>query len=452
MIISFIWNLLAFLTTLSVLITLHEYGHFLVARCCGVKVERFVVGFGPPLWRTVDRHGTEYVLAPILFGGYVKMLDERVQSVALPLRANAFNNRPIWQRATIITAGPVTNFLLALLAYWWIFMAGVPVFPPVIGAVLLDSAAAQAGIVAGLTIKTVAGIETPDWEAVNLSLAAQVGESSVVLEVASAGEAHSQQKRITLRDWQADLQQEAAFESLGMIPQQPEIAPVIQRIEPQSSAEHAELQVGDRIVQLDGKPLVHWQQLVRQVREHPLQPLNLMVERAGGAHSITLIPQQKRLPNGQTVGYLGIRPQIIAPAVHHQVCQRYGPLAALARAGKEVWRLSRLTLWQVGQLFNGKLGLKQLNGPIAIAKGAGSAATSGLLCYLGFLALISINLGIINLLPLPVLDGGHIAFLMLEALTGRPASERLHDVSQRIGALLLMMLMGIALFNDVMRG
>ncbi len=447
---ALIWNLLAFLGTLGLLVAIHEYGHFLAARLCGVKVERFAIGFGPALWRRVDRQGTEFMIAAIPLGGYVKMLDERNQAVAVADRDQAFNNRPIWQRSVIITAGPLANFLLAFLAYWWIFLCGAPVLPPVVGAVLPQSVASLSGMVPGMQITAVEGVETPDWERVHLGLAAQGGQAQITVTVKPTDGSQLEQQ-LALQLGQVDWQPQSTVESLGIIPEQPQILPIIAKIEPQSAADQAALQVGDRILRIAGQPLLQWQQLVKQVRDHPQRPLSLEIERAGQLLAITLTPQTQRLSDGQTVGYAGLAPQILPIAADAWKQQRWGPLAAIGQAGKRTWLMSRLTLSMTGQLLTGKVGLKQLSGPIAIAKGAGSAAASGFLCLLGFVALISINLGIVNLLPLPVLDGGHMIFLLLEKLHGRPVSERFQEISYRLGVLLLIVLTGVALFNDVMR-
>lgn len=450
MINALIWNLLAFLGTLGLLVAIHEYGHFLAARLCGVTVERFALGFGPALWRRVDRRGTEFVIAAIPLGGYVKMLDERVQPVAAACRDQAFNNRPIWQRSIIVTAGPLANFLLAFLAYWWIFLRGVPMLPPVVGVVLPQSVASLAGVLPGMQITAVGGLETPDWETVHLRLAAQRHQAQIMVTVQPIKGAPLEQQ-LALQLGQVDWQPQSTVESLGIIPEQPQVLPIITRIEAQSAAEQATLQVGDRIVSVVGKPLMHWQQLVTQVRAHPQRSLSLEIERAGQLLAITLTPQAQRLSNSQTVGYAGLAPTILPLTADSCAQQRYGGLAAFVQAGKKTWQVSRLTLSLTGQLLTGSVGLKQLSGPIAIAKGAGTAAASGLMCFLGFIALISINLGIVNLLPLPVLDGGHMVFLLLEALHGRPVSERFQEISYRLGLLLLIVLTGVALFNDVMR-
>ncbi|WP_253307162.1 sigma E protease regulator RseP [unidentified bacterial endosymbiont] len=448
---ALIGNLLAFLGTLGLLVAIHETGHFLAARLCGVKVERFALGFGPALWRRVDRRGTEFVIAAIPLGGYVKMLDERVQPVAAACRDQAFNHRPIWQRSVIITAGPLANFLLAFLAYWWIFLWGRPVLPPVIGTVLPQSVASFAGMLPGMQITAVGGLETPDWETVHFRLAAQRHQAQITVTVQPMQGGPLEQQQLVLQLGQVDWQPQSSVESLGIIPEQPQVLPIITRIEPQSAAEQATLQVGDRIVRVAGQPLLQWQQLVTQIRAHPQQSLSLEIERADQLLAITLTPQAQRLSNGQTVGYAGLAPKLLSIAADAWKQQRYGGLAAFVQAGKKTWQMSRLTLSLTGQLLTGSVGLKQLSGPIAIAKGAGTAVASGLVCFLGFIALISINLGIVNLLPLPVLDGGHMVFLLLEALHGRPVSERFQEISYRVGVLLLMVLTGVALFNDVMR-
>ncbi|ALB61725.1 Membrane-associated zinc metalloprotease [Cronobacter condimenti 1330] len=447
---SILWNLAAFIIALGVLITVHEFGHFWVARKAGVRVERFSVGFGKALWRRTDRHGTEYVIALIPLGGYVKMLDERVEPVAPELRHEAFNNKTVAQRAAIIAAGPVANFLFAIFAYWLVFMMGVPGIKPVIGEITPNSIAAQAQIAPGTELKAVDGIETPDWDAVRLALIARIGEENVTLSIAAPGDTASTDKVLDLRQWQFEPDKEDPVASLGIRPFGPKIEPVLAQVQPQSAASKAGLQAGDRIVKVDGQPLREWSAFVTIVQDNPARPLAIDVERQGSPLSLTLIPDTK--PGKEKAeGFAGVVPKIAPLPDEYKTVRQYGPFNAITEATTKTWQLMKLTVSMLGKLLTGDVKLNNLSGPISIAQGAGMSAEFGLIYYLMFLALISVNLGIINLFPLPVLDGGHLLFLAIEKLKGGPVSERVQDFSYRIGSILLVLLMGLALFNDFSR-
>ncbi|AHF74719.1 Membrane-associated zinc metalloprotease [Candidatus Sodalis pierantonius str. SOPE] len=447
----FFWSLAAFIVALGVLITVHEFGHFWVARRCGVTVERFSIGFGRALWRRRDKRGTEYVIAAIPLGGYVKMLDERVDTVAPERRHEAFNHKTVWQRAAIIAAGPVFNFLFAIFAYWLVFLIGVPSYRPVIGDVAPHSIAAQAEISPGMELKSVDGIETPDWDSVRLQLIDKIGDGETTLGVAPFGAAQSERKTLDLRGWQFEPNKQDAIVALGIIPLGPRIEPVLAEVQQGSAAMKAGLQAGDRIVKVDGQPVAAWQLFVTQVRDNPGRPLQVGIERQGSALDITLRPDSKPVGKGEVEGFAGVVPKIIPLPAEYKTVRQYGPLPALAQAGEKIWQLMRLTVSMLGKLVTGDIKLNNLSGPISIAQGAGMSAEYGLIYYLMFLALISVNLGIINLFPLPVLDGGHLLFLAIEKLKGGPVSERVQDFSYRIGSILLVLLMGLTLFNDFSR-
>ncbi|HAF7525188.1 sigma E protease regulator RseP [Salmonella enterica subsp. enterica] len=433
---SILWNLAAFIIALGVLITVHEFGHFWVARRCGVRVERFSIGFGKALWRRTDRYGTEYVIALIPLGGYVKMLDERAEPVAPELRRHAFNNKTVGQRAAIIAAGPVANFIFAIFAYWLVFIIGVPGVRPVIGEITPNSIAAQAQIAPGTELKAVDGIETPDWDAVRLQLVSKIGDQQTTVSVAPFGSDQRQDKTLDLRHWAFEPDKQDPVSSLGIRPRGPQIEPVLSEVQANSAASKAGLQAGDRIVKVDGQPLTQWMKFVTFVRDNPGKPLALEIERQGSALSLTLTPDTKSV-NGKAEEYKTIR--------------QYGPFSAILEATDKTWQLMKLTVSMLGKLITGDVKLNNLSGPISIAQGAGMSAEFGVIYYLMFLALISVNLGIINLFPLPVLDGGHLLFLAIEKLKGGPVSERVQDFSYRIGSILLVLLMGLALFNDFSR-
>ncbi|MDL4914201.1 MAG: sigma E protease regulator RseP [Enterobacterales bacterium endosymbiont of Blomia tropicalis] len=446
---SILWSFFAFIVALGVLITVHEFGHFWVARRCGVKVERFSVGFGKTLWHRQDCHGTEFVIALIPLGGYVKMLDERVESVPAELRHQAFNNKAVWQRASIIAAGPVANFIFAIFAYWVVFIHGVPGVRPVIGEILSGSVAAEAQIAPGMELKAVDGIETPDWDAVRMALVGKIGDNSTTLTVARFGEQATQQKQLDLRNWQFEPDKQDPVVALGIRPRGPQIETTLAEVQANSPASEAGLQAGDRIVKVDGQPLSQWQAFATQVRDNPGKSMALEIVRNGETVQLAMTPEAK--PGAKTEGFAGVIPRIVPLPEAFKTVRQYGAFSAIGEASVKTWQLMKLTVSMLGKLITGDVKLNNLSGPISIAQGAGLSAEYGMIYYLMFLALISVNLGIINLFPLPVLDGGHLLFLAIEKIKGGPVSERVQDFSYRIGSILLVLLMGLALFNDFSR-
>ncbi len=448
---NILWSLAAFIVALGVLITVHEFGHFWVARRCGVRVERFAVGFGRALWKRTDKQGTEYVLAIIPLGGYVKMLDERVETVPAELRHLTFNSKSVWQRAAIISAGPIANFIFAVFAYWLVFIIGVPSVRPVVGEITPQSIAAQSQMSPGMELKSIDGIETPDWESVRLSLMGEIGNNQTTLGVSQFGSSEVIEKTLDLRQWQFNPEKQDPVVALGIIPRGPQIESVLAEVQKDSAAQKAGLQAGDRIVKVDRQVLANWRTFALQVRDNPGKPIALDIERAGAPVSLTLIPDTRSVGKGVEQGFAGVVPKVIPLPDEYKTIRQYGPFVAFYEAGDKTWQLMKLTVNMLGKLITGDVKLNNLSGPISIAQGAGMSAEYGLVYYLMFLALISVNLGIVNLFPLPVLDGGHLVFLAIEKLKGGPVSERVQNFSYRIGAVLLVMVMGLALFNDFSR-
>ncbi|KAA1195221.1 sigma E protease regulator RseP [Photorhabdus heterorhabditis] len=446
-----LWNLAAFIIALGILITVHEFGHFWVARKCGIHVERFSIGFGKALWRRTDRQGTEYVIALIPLGGYVKMLDERVSPVSPERRHMAFNNKTISQRAAVVSAGPIANFLLAIVAYWLVFIIGVPAIRPIIADIKPDSIAAQANISSGMELKAIDGIETPDWNSVRFALVGKIGDDNITIQAIPPGSSHPVEKILDLRQWSFNPDKQDPVVSLGIMPVSPRLDSLVDKVTLGTAAEKAGLQKGDRIVKVNGQEIDAWHTFTSFVSNNPNVPLELSVERAGHIISLSMTPEARRQTDGKEVGFAGVELRIIPLADEYKIVQQYGPFSAIYQAGDKTWQLMRLTVSMIGKLIVGDVKINNLSGPISIAKGAGVSADSGLVYYLMFLALISVNLGVINLLPLPVLDGGHLLFLIIEKIKGGPVSERVQDFSYRIGTMLLVLLMGLALFNDFSR-
>ena len=445
-----LWNIGAFIVALGLLVAVHEFGHFWVARRCGVKVERFSIGFGKAIWRRLGKDGTEYVLALIPLGGYVKMLDGRVDALKPGEEVQAFNHKSVWARMAIVAAGPMANFVFALFAFWLMFMIGVPSVKPVVGEVRPASIVAEAGILPGMEIVGVGGEETGDWESVTYALISHLGDDSVQLKLKAANTSYAVDKTLQLAGWKFDPDKESPIGSLGIVPLGGKVLPVVEAVVPSSASEKAGLQIGDRIKGVDGEAITEWAQFVERVQQSPAQPLQVTVERGGSEMTLTLPPDGKKV-KGQLVGFVGLSPQLVPLPDEYRTLLQYGPLQALWHGVQKTWSLITLTFDMIGKLIGGIVSLDNLSGPISIAKGAGSSADYGLVYFLGFLALISVNLGIINLFPLPVLDGGHLVYFLIEAITGKPVSEKIQEVGFRIGAAILMLLMGIALFNDFAR-
>ncbi|WP_100158753.1 sigma E protease regulator RseP [Proteus columbae] len=446
-----LWNLAAFIIVLGILITVHEFGHFWVARRCGIYVERFSIGFGKAIWRKIDKHGTEFVIAWIPLGGYVKMLDERVAEVAPERRHLAFNNKTVGQRAAVVAAGPIANFLLAIVAYWIVFMIGVPALKPIIADIRPNSIAEQAKLTPGMELKSVAGIETPDQNAVRLALVSKIGAKEVSFVVSDLNSLSESENILNLQQWNFDPEKQDPILSLGIMPVGARLDSKIIEVTEGSAAEKAGLQAGDRIVKVDGQPIDTWHPFTYFVRQSPNKVLELLVERNGSSLMLNITPTAVALKDGTEVGQVGAQLQILPPDEQYLIMQQYNPFSALYEASDKTWQLMGLTVKMIGKLVVGDVKLTNLSGPVSIAKGAGMSADSGFIYYLMFMALISVNLGIINLFPLPVLDGGHLLFLVIEKIKGGPVSERVQDFCYRIGIMALMLLMGLALFNDFSR-
>lgn len=444
-----LWNLASFLIALIILIAVHEWGHFWVARRCGVKVLRFSLGFGKILWNRKGKDGTEYSLSLIPLGGYVKMLDERIETVPAELKSQAFNNQSVAKRTAIVAAGPLANFVFTVVAFWLVFLLGVPGVKPVIGEITPSSVAYQAGLRSGMQILKVNQQAVTDWEGVSYGFVGAAGQSEINLTVES--ESGVQQRiMLPLTDWNISPDEPLPFRKLGFSPLAPEILPELAQLTPGGAGEKAGLQVGDKILSVNQISVNDWQQFAKTIQQSPDIPLQLQVSRDNQTISVTLIPERRETKD-RIIGFAGLIP-VVKPLPEKYLTEtRYGPVDAVSHASKRTAEVTKLTLDVVGKLLTGTISVDNLSGPISIAKGAGDSAGFGLVYFLGFLGLISVNLGIMNLLPLPVLDGGHLLFFGIEALLGRPVPEKVQDIAYRIGAALLMCLMAIALFNDFTR-
>lgn len=447
-----LWNFASFIIALGILVAVHEFGHFWVARCCGVKVEKFSIGFGKSIWSKTGQDGTEYSLSVIPLGGYVKMLDGRVDDVPAEQRGQAFDTQPLWKRTSIVAAGPAFNFFFAVFAYWLVFLIGVPAVKPVIGQVQPNSIAARAGLESNMELKSVSGVKTPDWESVNMGLISHIGDKQMTLTVAPADEFGIEEiKTLDLTDWSFDPEVESAMSSLGFQPFTPEISTQLTSVTAGGAGDAAGLMAGDKLLSANDTPLTDWQQVVELVQNSPNQMISLVVERNGETLNLTLIPESRSVSNDRVIGFAGIAPQVAEWPESYRFDLQFGVFESVGKAVEKTGQVIGLTVSMLKKLIVGDVGLNNLSGPISIAKGAGTTADYGLVYFLGFLALISVNLGIINLVPLPMLDGGHLMFFAVEAVTRRPVPERVQDMGYRIGGAIIFSLMAVAIFNDFAR-
>ena len=461
MIFEVLISILALLVTLGILVTIHEFGHFWVARRCGVKVLRFSIGFGKAAKTWIGKDGVEYVIAPIPLGGYVKMLGQEDTAVAESRglsesqRQQSFAFKPLWQRMAIVAAGPIANFLLAIFVFWLINISyGISGIAPVVSNVIEDSVAERAGLRAGDEILAVDGQETVIWQQVTLQLLARLGETGEInLTVDPANSSRTREIQLPIEAWMGAETAPNPIRDLGII--QFEIPADIAGIVPGGAAEAADLRAGDAIVSVDGRPVRGWTHWVDISRASPELTLNVVVQRAGVTTELLMTPERATLDDGTVIGSIGAYVQettlaeILPPEMQRQL--NYNVLSAIQPALVETWDKSLFVLDSVKKMIVGLISVKNINGPITIAQVAGETASYGLDVYLGFLALLSISLGVLNLLPIPVLDGGHLLFYAIEAVIRRPVPERIQAFGLQLGLLLISGIMVLAIYNDVNR-
>jgi regulator of sigma E protease len=445
-------TVLAFIVALGVLIVVHEFGHYLVARWCGVKVLRFSVGFGRPLLAV--RHGpdqTEWVLSVVPFGGYVKMLDEREAPVDASESARAFNRQSVWRRIAIVTAGPLFNFLFAILVYAGLYMYGLPEARPVVAEPAAGTIAKAAGFRGGDTVRRVDDHAIATWQEFRWRmLQGALQRQALAVEVLNARQQISV-LRVDLSGFSGDDVESDLLERLGFRLHRPQLPPVLGKIVAGSVADRAGLRPGDRVVASDGLPIGSWDTLVQAIRAKPGQPIQLTVSRDGQQLSVNVTPDAVT-SNEKRIGRIGVAPEVSSQQ-SEQVFVRisYGPLESLARSVEKTYDISIFSLKMLGRMLVGQLSWKHLSGPVTIADFAGQSAQLGWISYLTFLALISISLGVLNLLPIPLLDGGHLMYYCAEILKGSPVSERVMELGQRVGLALLLVMMAFAFYNDLNR-
>ncbi len=443
-------TLLAFLATLAILIIFHEFGHYAVARLSGVKVLRFSVGFGKIIAHRTDRHGTEWALAAFPLGGYVKMLDEREAPVAPELLDQAFNRKSLAARSAIVAAGPLANFLLAIVLFWALFMSGVPILKPVLGQPAQGTPAELAGIQTGDRVTTINGETVESFQDLHW-LALKHGLDAEILEVEVVNaQGHAAKRALRILE-KGETFEQNPLKQLGLSRYLPPLPPELGDLVSAGVAERAGLLSGDRIRAIDNQPVSQWDEVVARVRASPNERLHFQIERGASLREFIVVPEQTEA-EGQKIGRIGAAPRIDPKLFESfQDEARYGPLEAISRSLARTWELSSFSLEMLGRMLIGEASLKNLSGPITIADYAGQSAASGSASFISFLALVSISLGVLNLLPVPLLDGGHLLYYFAEFLTGRPVSERIQEIGQRIGIGFLGILMFFAIFNDLQR-
>ena len=449
---EFLQQAIVMLATLAVLIAFHEWGHFWVARRCGVKVLRFSIGFGPQIFTKIDKQGTEFSLSLLPLGGYVKMLDEREGDVALQERDQAFNNKSVYQRIAIVAAGPIANFILAIVVYWFVFLQGTSVLAPIVQHVEVGSIAELASLEQGLEIVAVDGNKTDSAQKVALQLLHRIGDSGqIIVKAKPIGSSSTEDYRLNVDRWLADAGDDIQpLSALGFSFYNPAIAAIVAEVLVDSAAQKAGLQAGDELLLMDDVAISDWMSWVDYVQSRANVSIQLQYNRAGITRQTVITPQAHE-QSGHTIGMVGIRvqvPDIPAEFIRHK---EYNIFTAWLPALSKTWQTSLFSLMSLKKMLLGDISYKQLSGPISIAKVATESARSGIYSYLSLLALLSVSLGVLNLLPIPVLDGGHIFFYLIEWIKGSPVPEKVQMLSFQVGMVIVMSVMVLAVVNDIGR-
>lgn len=451
---GFLTSVLAFLVAIGILVAVHEWGHYIVARLCGVKVLRFSIGFGRPLWlRRGGPDHTEYCVSAIPVGGYVRLLDERDGQVAEAEAHRAFNRQPVPARIAILVAGPLLNFIFAVLAYWCMFVLGVPGLQPVVGEVQPDSIAARAGLASEDRIVAVGPRPVATWEGTVVAMLDELLDAGDISLRVESADGSSRTLRLATAGRMAELTEPGAlFPALGFRPWAPEVPPVIDELTPDGAAARAGLESGDRILAADDQPMRSWPEWVDYVRARPGETIRVTLQRGDRRLELPLPVAAVTDDDGLSIGRIGASvalPEDLFAGLRAN--QRYPAGRALGVALDKTVNMSVLTVRMMVRMVTGDVSVKNISGPINIAQFAGYSASGGLVSFLGFLAIVSISLGILNLLPVPMLDGGQIVYQLAEAVKGRPLSERAQAIGQQMGLLFLLLLMSFAFYNDISR-
>ena len=452
-------NAAMFIVAIGILVAVHEFGHFWVARKVGIRVLRFSIGFGKPIYRRMLGKGdpVEFVIASLPLGGYVKLLDEREGNVAERDLPFAFNRQPVWKRIATLLAGPAFNMIFAIAVYWVLFSMGVPALKPIVGEVTPDSIAARAGLRFEDEIVQVGSRPTPTLEAATLAIVEDLTDDGTIdMHVRGVDGSERDVSLVAGARSRELTQPDALLPGLGFDTWQPRVKPIIERITKGSAGERAGLKVGDEIVAIDGEPITYFQQLVNHVRPNPGRTVTLQVRRDGDVRDLRVTIGEDT-QGGTKVGLIGIGPRsdqrISTGRTEDEVrtLQKYGVVPAIGQAATQTWDKSVFTLRIIGRIITGDVSLQAISGPIGIAETTGLAARLGWRPFLNLLALISISLGVLNLLPIPILDGGQVVYQLAELVKGRPVSERAQLLGQQIGIAMLILMMTLAFYNDIAR-
>ncbi len=447
---TFLITVVGIILTLLLIIGIHELGHFLAARFLGIKVLRFSIGFGKTLWSRYDKKGTQYVLAAIPLGGYVKMLDENEQPISLEESYLAFNRQPFYKKCIIVLAGPLANFLLAFFLYWLLFIIGFQSLVPIVGKVTPHSIAAEAGIQPNYRIVSIDQVPTSSWMSVIIRILSRSGDTDkMTVELAAPLSQVSKNYQLNLTHWHMDDLKPDPLASLGIQLFEPEVPPIIDKILPHSPALGI-LQTGDKILTVNNIKITDWLEFVAQISHHPAEKITLVLERKGKKQTVQLVTDSRRGFLKGKYGWLGVIPYVTWPKGVLQN-NKYNVITALFYAWQNTYDFIHLNLRVIGKLLMGKVSLQSLGGPIAIFQNAGIALNQGMAPFLSFLAFLSISVGVINILPIPGLDGGHLLFQLIEAFLKRPIPERILLLSYRLGLIALFLLIFQSLINDMLR-
>ena len=438
--------------TLSIVMVVHELGHLLVARRCDIKVERFQIGFGKPLYSWSDGYGTQYVIAPILLGAFVKMLDERDGDSDDSENHMAHNRKSVWQRMAVAAAGPAANFLLAIFVFWILFFFGETGYAPIVGEIEKNSPASIAEIEVGQEIISIGGKNTPTTQAVAFHLLDYLGETgNIEMVLQDTGSGLRTLRSISISNWLVGSENPDLFGGLGIKMYQPPIIPVIDKVIAESAAARAGFLTGDFIIRADDQEIKLWSDWVRYVRERPGEKIRTDYIRNEELRSTDLVPSLSQDSEGNVIGSVGM--WVSSPKIPKELQREFnrGIWSALGASLNRTYDLTAFTLKSIKKMLMGLISPKNLSGPITIAKAATASALSGMDAYLGFLALLSVSLGVLNLLPIPVLDGGHLLYYSMEVLLGRPLSEKVQLAGFQLGMFLIFGIMILALYNDLVR-
>lgn len=451
--IDILQSILAFIVALGVLITFHEFGHYWVARKCDVKILRFSIGFGRPLYKRIfGSDKTEFVIASLPLGGYVKMLDSREVEVQPEEQSREFNQKPLWQRFAVVAAGPAFNFIFAIIAYALIYMIGVDGLKPIVGEVTPASISAEAGLQQGQEIIAVDNVKTPTWIAVidrlvNHTVSADQVSLDVIDKAGGVQTISLDMSRISIDE----MAEGNLLQALGMKVVELKLEPVIGEIISGGAADVAGMQAMDKVIAVDGEAVGSWTEWVEIIRDNPGQSMNVELLRNDVTQFATLVPSVNNV-NGADVGRIGAvayKPEGFFE--DYFTLESYAVTTSLVKAVEKTWDMSLLTLRVLGKMLIGEASVKNLSGPISIAQYAGQTADIGVIAFLGFMAIVSVSLGVLNLLPVPLLDGGHLVYYVIEFMIGKPVSESIQVWGQQMGLVLLLSLMSLAFYNDIVR-